>query len=163
MLFYTPERFENFILRLDFLLPHPRGANNDNSGVFVRFRDPRLPDPAPDPVDPANNTAFVAVNTGYEVQIDEEARGDKRFGEPDGSFFSRKARPSGPRICRVIAVNTRSWMHALVSAMRDHIDQPKARQAQQADKDQGNGVYDHTMLIIILAFRVFVFREVGNR
>jgi len=89
LLFYTPQRFENFILRLDFLLPHPRGANNDNSGVFVRFRDPRLPDPAPDPVDPANNTAFVAVHTGYEVQIDEEARGDKRFGEPDGSFFSR--------------------------------------------------------------------------
>ncbi len=89
LLFYTPQRFENFILRLDFLLPHPRGANNDNSGVFVRFRDPRQPDPAPDPVDPANNTAFVAVHTGYEVQIDEEARGDKRFGEPDGSFFSR--------------------------------------------------------------------------
>src|SRR5215475_9995130 len=88
LLFYAPQKFENFILRLDFLLPHPRGANNDNSGVFVRFRDPRLPDPAPDPVDPANNTAFVAVHTGYEVQIDEEARGDTRFGEPDGAFFS---------------------------------------------------------------------------
>jgi len=48
-----------------------------------------LPDPAPDPVDPANNAAFVAVHTGYEVQIDEEARGDTRFNEPDGSFFSR--------------------------------------------------------------------------
>ncbi|MCS6306263.1 MAG: DUF1080 domain-containing protein [Nitrospira sp.] len=89
LLFYTPQRFENFILRLDFLLPHPRGNNNDNSGVFVRFRDPRLPDPAPDPVDPPNNTAFVAVHTGFEIQIDEEARGDTRFGEPDGSFFAR--------------------------------------------------------------------------
>jgi choline dehydrogenase-like flavoprotein len=89
LLFYTPQRFENFILRLDFLLPRPRGNNNDNSGVFVRFRDPRLPDPAPDPIDPPNNAAFVAVHTGYEIQIDEEARGDKRFGEPDGSFFSR--------------------------------------------------------------------------
>jgi choline dehydrogenase-like flavoprotein len=89
LLFYTPQRFENFILRLDFLLPHPRGSNNDNSGVFVRFRDPRLPDPAPDPVDSPNNAAFVAVHTGYEVQIDEEARGDTRFNEPDGSFFSR--------------------------------------------------------------------------
>ena len=68
---------------------HPRGNGNDNSGVFIRFRDPRLPDPAPDPVDPANNAAFVAVHTGYEVQIDEEARGDTRFNEPDGSFFSR--------------------------------------------------------------------------
>lgn len=52
LLFYTPQQFENFTLRLDFLLPHPRGKNNDNSGVFVRFRDPRLPDPAPDPAGP---------------------------------------------------------------------------------------------------------------
>ena len=89
LFFYKPEQFENFILRLDFLLSQPRGNNNDNSGVFVRFRDPRLPDPAPDPVDPANNAAFVAVHTGFEIQIDEEARGDTRFGELDGSFFSR--------------------------------------------------------------------------
>jgi choline dehydrogenase-like flavoprotein len=89
LLFYTPQPFENFVLRVDFLLPHPRGVNNDNSGVFVRFRDPRLPDPAPDPVDPVGNSAFVAVHTGFEVQIDEEARGDTRFNEPDGSFFSR--------------------------------------------------------------------------
>jgi hypothetical protein len=89
LLFYKVQPFENFVLRVDFLLPHPRGNNNDNSGVFVRFRDPRLPDPAPDPVDPPNNAAFTAVHTGYEVQIDEEARGDTRFGEPDGSFFSR--------------------------------------------------------------------------
>jgi hypothetical protein len=47
--------------------------------------------------------------------------------------------------------------------MRDHIDQPKARKAQQADKDQSNGVYDHAMPIIILAFWAFVFREVSNR
>lgn len=89
LLFYKMQPFENFILRVDFLLPHPRGNNNDNSGVFIRFRDPRLPDPVPDPVDPPNNAAFTAVHTGYEVQIDEEARGDTRFGEPDGSFFSR--------------------------------------------------------------------------
>ncbi len=89
LLFYKVKPFENFILRLDFLLPHPRGNNNDNSGVFVRFRDPRLPDPAPDPVDPPNNSAFVAVHTGFEIQIDEEARGDTRFGEPDGLFFSK--------------------------------------------------------------------------
>jgi choline dehydrogenase-like flavoprotein len=89
LLFYEPQKFENFIMRLDFLLPHPRGNNNDNSGVFVRFRDPRLPDPAPDPIDPPNNAAFVAVHTGYEIQIDEEARGDQRFNEADGHFFSR--------------------------------------------------------------------------
>jgi len=88
LFFYDPQKFENFILRLDFLLSHPFGPGNDNSGVFVRFRDPRLPDPVPDPNDPPNNAAFVAVHTGFEVQIDEEARGDTRFNEPDGSFFS---------------------------------------------------------------------------
>jgi hypothetical protein len=49
------------------------------------------------------------------------------------------------------------------SAIRDHIDQPKARKAHQADKNQGNGIYDHAMPIIIIAFRAFVFREVANR
>ena len=91
LLYYDPEQFEDFILRMDFLLSRPRGFANDNSGVFVRFRDPTLPDPAPSPVDPSNNNAFVAVHTGFEVQIDEEARGDTRFNEPDGSFFARTA------------------------------------------------------------------------
>jgi choline dehydrogenase-like flavoprotein len=89
LLFCKSQKFENFILRVDFLLPHPRGRNNDNSGVFVRFRDPRLPDPAPDPADPSTNAAFVAVHTGFEIQIDEEARGDTRFSESDGSLFAR--------------------------------------------------------------------------
>ena len=47
--------------------------------------------------------------------------------------------------------------------MRDRIEQPETRKAQQADKDQGNGIYDHAMPIIIFAFRALVFREVGNR
>jgi hypothetical protein len=54
-------------------------------------------------------------------------------------------------------------MHASASAVRDRIDQPEARKAQQADKDQDNGVYDHAMPIIILALRAFIFREVGDR
>jgi len=58
-----------------------------------------------------------------------------------------------------------SWggLEQQASAMLDRIDQPKARKAQQADKDKGNGVYDHAMPMIILAFRAFVFREVGDR
>jgi hypothetical protein len=28
------------------------------------------------------------LETGYEIQIDEEARGDTRFNEQDGAFFS---------------------------------------------------------------------------
>jgi choline dehydrogenase-like flavoprotein len=85
LLYYAVEQFDNFVLRLDFCLPHPRGTNNNNSGVFVRFRDPRKPVLAGTPgPDIPGNTATVAVDTGYEIQIDEEARGDSRKKEPDG-------------------------------------------------------------------------------
>ena len=46
--------------------------------------------------------------------------------------------------------------------MRDHIDQPQARKTQQADKNYGNGIYGHAMPILIIAFRAFIFREVGD-
>jgi choline dehydrogenase-like flavoprotein len=82
-LLYVPRQFHDFTLRLDFMLPHPRGAGNDNSGIFVRFRDPLQGSGNP------QNPAIVAVNTGFEVQIDEEARGDTRIGEPDGNAFNR--------------------------------------------------------------------------
>ena len=79
LLYYAAEQFDNFTLRLDFCLPHPRGNSNDNSGVFVRFRNPQKPvlpgTPGPDV---PGNLATVAVDTGYEIQIDEEARGDRR-------------------------------------------------------------------------------------
>jgi hypothetical protein len=88
LLYYTGEQFDDFTLRFDFCLPHPRGNRNstDNSGVFIRFRDPRkavLPG-TPGPDVPGND-ATVAVDTGYEIQIDEEARGDSRKQEPDGT------------------------------------------------------------------------------
>src|SRR5262249_22738815 len=90
LLYYTGAQFNNFTLRLDFCLPHPRGNFNDNSGVFVRFRDPRKPvlpgTPGPDV---PGNAATVAVDTGYEIQIDDEARGDTRKNEADGLFFNR--------------------------------------------------------------------------
>jgi choline dehydrogenase-like flavoprotein len=90
LLYYAAEQFDNFILRLDFCLPHPRGNSNDNSGVFVRFRDPRKPElPGTPGPDVPNNAATVAVDTGYEIQIDEEARGDSRKNEADGFPYNR--------------------------------------------------------------------------
>lgn len=90
LLYYSAAQFDDFTLRLDFCLPHPRGNFNDNSGVFVRFRDPRKPvlpgTPGPDL---PGNAATVAVDTGYEIQIDEEARGDTRKNEANGLFFNR--------------------------------------------------------------------------
>ena len=96
LLYYTGQQFDDFTLDLDFCLPHPRGNMNDNSGVFVRFRDPRKPErPGTPGPDVPGNAATVGVDTGYEIQIDEEARGDSRKSEPDGSperdghFFNR--------------------------------------------------------------------------
>src|SRR4051812_25332870 len=90
LLFYSAEQFDNFTLRLDFCLPHPRRNGSDNSGVFVRFRDPRKPvlPGTPGPNVPGN-TATEAVDTGYEIQIDEEARGDTRIAEADGFVYNR--------------------------------------------------------------------------
>jgi len=90
LLYYAAEQFDNFTLRLDFCLPHPRGNSNDNSGIFLRFRNPKLPElPGTPGPDVPGNLATVAVDTGYEIQIDEEARGDTRKGELDGFLNNR--------------------------------------------------------------------------
>jgi hypothetical protein len=90
LLYYAAEQYDNFTLRLDFCLPHPRGNFNDNSGIFVRFRDPRKPElPGTPGPDVPGNAATVGVDTGYEIQIDEEARGDTRKNEPDGFLYNR--------------------------------------------------------------------------
>ena len=63
LLWYTKKPFGDFILKVDWKVLHI----DDNSGVFLRF-----PDPGNDP--------WVAVNNGYEVQIDD-------VGAPDGAMI----------------------------------------------------------------------------
>jgi choline dehydrogenase-like flavoprotein len=79
LLFYTTKAYSDFTLRLQFRLDR----RDDNSGVFVRFRDPRQPPPA-GLNDPriAGNAAWLAVDTGFEAQIDDQAR-------PDGADLHR--------------------------------------------------------------------------
>jgi hypothetical protein len=64
LFWHTDPTPPNFILRLEWL----RWREDDNSGVFVRFPDPTSKD--------YNNTAFVGVDFGFEVQIDQLARND---------------------------------------------------------------------------------------
>ena len=102
LLYYTAGAFENFILRLDFLSAHPHGPGNDNSGVFLRFRDPAKP--VPDPANPGTshpylNQAWVAVHTGFEIQIDDEARGqpaDGLFQHRTGAVYGIDQAGTGP-------------------------------------------------------------------
>ena len=65
LLWYTEAMPANYVLRLQWL----RWDEHGNSGVFVRFPNPNTQG--------YNNTAYVGVHFGFEVQIDE-------FGEPDG-------------------------------------------------------------------------------
>ena len=61
MLWYYKRKYRNFVLYIDWKMQ----SKNDNSGIFVRFADP-------------GNDLWIAVNTGYEIQIDD-------LGKPDGS------------------------------------------------------------------------------
>jgi hypothetical protein len=86
LLYYASATFSDFLLSLEFRLSDPL---RDNSGVFVRFRNPALK-PTRDIIardelgNLAENPAWIAVYSGFEVQIDEQGRGDKRQNEPDG-------------------------------------------------------------------------------
>jgi choline dehydrogenase-like flavoprotein len=99
LLYYAPQAFTDFHLRLQFRIFDPA---NCNSGVFIRFLDPmaRLPVALRQRADAegaavGNNPAWSAVYSGFEVQIDDNARGDvtKDFyglrPEPDGLFKNR--------------------------------------------------------------------------
>jgi choline dehydrogenase-like flavoprotein len=70
LLWYTVPMPINYILRLEWL----RFREDDNSGIFLRF-------PNPDSKN-YNNTAYVGVNFGFEVQIDQS-------GSPDGASIHR--------------------------------------------------------------------------
>jgi Domain of Unknown Function (DUF1080) len=52
LLWYTKKKFLNFILTVDW----KTSSRGDNSGIFVRFADP-------------DDDPWIAVNTGYEIQI----------------------------------------------------------------------------------------------
>ena len=85
LFFFTGRGFSDFTLRLQFRVD----SRNDNSGVFVRFRDPRQPPPA-GLNDPriAGNPAWLAVDTGFEIQIDEMAEPDQADIHRTGSVYA---------------------------------------------------------------------------
>ena len=86
LLFYSSFTFSDFLLCLEFRLSDPL---RDNSGVFVRFRDPRLP-PTEEIIrrdesgNVLRNPAWIAVWSGFEIQIDEQAKGSKQKNDRDG-------------------------------------------------------------------------------
>jgi len=91
LLWCTDPTPADFVLRLEWL----RWQQNDNSGVFVRFPDPTSKG--------YNNQAWVGVNFGFEIQIDEFGWPDQAgihktgtiYAQPNQNLSLQPARPPG--------------------------------------------------------------------
>jgi hypothetical protein len=83
----TPLRY---ILRLQWMITAP----DDNSGVFVSFPNPETQG--------YDNTAFVGVDFGFEIQIDELARPDNALIHRTGAIYSFKGPTDGPLVVRPV-------------------------------------------------------------
>ena len=112
LFFYATELFSDFTLRAQFQI---FDLNNHNSGIFVRFPRPSLDLSNALKLRTANeaffdpgNPAWKPVISGFEIQIDDNARGDSSkdfYGirpEPDGKFKNRTGAiykiPAGDRV-----------------------------------------------------------------
>ncbi|MQW08218.1 DUF1080 domain-containing protein [Sinorhizobium meliloti] len=93
LLWYTTAMPLNYVLKLQW----KRFRHEDNSGVLLRFPDPRTKG--------YRNTASVASHFGYEVQIDELGVGNPNgankfrtgaiYNEDNQSFSLKPAKPAG--------------------------------------------------------------------
>ena len=86
LLWLTRPTPASYVLRLQWMMTAP----DDNSGVFVGFPDPRH--------EGYDNTAYVGVNFGFEIQIDQLARPDNAPIHRTGAVYSFKGPTDGPLI-----------------------------------------------------------------
>jgi len=90
MLWLTRPAPARYVLRLEWMMTAP----GDNSGVFVAFPHPEQQD--------YDNTAYVGINFGFEIQIDELARPDNAPIHRTGAIYSFKGPTDGPLIVHPI-------------------------------------------------------------
>jgi hypothetical protein len=98
VLWYKARPYGDFSLRLQFRDDSPEGGARANSGVQVRFPAPKLPTPGCNPSN--GEPAWVAVNCGHEVQINDNPDGDPRktgsiYGFKDLDIAAAKPTPRG--------------------------------------------------------------------
>jgi hypothetical protein len=79
LLWYSKKKYKDFVLKVDWKV----SLRNDNAGVFIRFSDP-------------DNDPLIAVNTGYEIQIDDMAMPDGNPLHKTGAIYNFAA-PLNPR------------------------------------------------------------------
>jgi hypothetical protein len=118
--YYAAEAFNDFTLRLQFHLSGPMGSTGkpiDNSGIFLRFHAPHSKGPdLPTNADPAlqqnvaDDAAWVAAYTGFEIQIDENAAPDGADKHRTGAVYNVPTGPGGLQNFRAAApLNLGDW------------------------------------------------------
>jgi Domain of Unknown Function (DUF1080) len=70
LLWYYKRKFKDFALELEWRAT----SKEDNSGIFIRFPNPR-------------NDPYIAINNGYEIQIDDLARPDGKLIHGTGAIY----------------------------------------------------------------------------
>jgi choline dehydrogenase-like flavoprotein len=97
LLWCTTPMPADFVLRLEWL----RWEDYDNSGVFIRFPDPESKG--------YNNSAFVAVDFGFEVQIDESGAPDGQDIHKTGAIYRGDGRHDGEVLTQKPARPVGQW------------------------------------------------------
>jgi choline dehydrogenase-like flavoprotein len=87
----------DFVLRLQWL----RWSHDANSGVYVRFPDPQSKG--------YNNTAYVADDFGFEVQIDELGAPDGADIHRTGAIYRKDGRSDGETLTQLAARPPGEW------------------------------------------------------
>jgi hypothetical protein len=103
VLWYKARPYGDFSLRLQFRDDAPAGGPRANSGVQVRFPAPKGPVPGcPTTFNGTeqNNDAWIAVNCGHEIQINDNPDGDPRktgsiYGFADLDSAASRPTPAG--------------------------------------------------------------------
>jgi hypothetical protein len=153
LLWYTKPAPNDFVLELEWRL----GAADDNSGVFVRFPDPDAKG--------YDNTAWVAINFGFEIQIDERGMPD---GAPDHTTGAVYNQPNQD-YTRVVANPPGAWNTFEIEAQGQtytvRLNGKQVTRYVNADVSRGNpspayvGLQTHTGHV---AFRNIRLRSVNG-
>jgi choline dehydrogenase-like flavoprotein len=142
LLWCTTPTPADFVLRCEWRLAQA----NDNSGVFVRFPNPNSKG--------YNNTAYVAVHFGFEVQIDETGAPDGAnqhrtgaiYGEPNQAFNLQPALPVGQWNAFEIRVQGQSYTVQLNGVQVTQFNNPHAGRGLPSRPDAPSfiGLQAHT-------------------
>ncbi len=165
--FFGDRGFADFVLRLQFRID----AQSDNSGVFVRFRDPRSA--PPDPAEPrlGANPAWSAVHTGFEIQVDDLARVDGADCRRTGALYdiATNGGPTTQTCSRGSALRPGAWndLEITVSGdsfavqLNDHVtsvfanaDSTRGVSARHDSSSGFIGLQQHTGSVSFRAVRV---------